>query len=77
MRITYLDPNGTWVYRYESLYDVVPWTNVRILPQYGTNHNNDVTGFSNSVDDAINVLEFIHGSDLIVYSPYFTIPEEI
>jgi len=73
VRITYLDPGGTWTYRYESLADVVEWTNPDLLPQYGANSNNDITGFSNSVDDAINVLEYIHGSDLIVYSPYFTV----
>ena len=33
--------------------------------------NTNITGFANAVDDAIQVLELIHSTDLIVYSPYF------
>jgi hypothetical protein len=81
VRVTELYNDGgeqTWKYSYYSLYDVVPWTNSNLLIDYNNNGNSDfstgITGFSNAADDAIQVLEYLHSSDLIVYSPYFVKP---
>jgi hypothetical protein len=72
VRITNLNPNGTWDYEYLSLLNAVPWTTPNKRIQYNGGQNIDITGFSNAADDAIQVLEFIHESDLYEYSPYFT-----
>jgi len=73
VRITELDPDGTWENNYYRLYDVVPWTNPdKLINYHGGSHIN-ISGFSDAADDAIQALEFIHSSDLIVYNPYFTI----
>ncbi|MCJ7648481.1 MAG: hypothetical protein MUP85_07695 [Candidatus Lokiarchaeota archaeon] len=71
VKITTLDPNGTWLDEYVSLYKAVEWTDPERLIDYANKQNKNITGFANAVDDAIQVLEFIHSSDLIVYSPYF------
>jgi hypothetical protein len=72
VKITVLNPDGTWSDTYESLLNVVPWTSPTKLIDYENGNNINITGFSNAADDAIQVLEFIHSSDLIEYSPYFT-----
>lgn len=72
VRITNLNSNGTWDYEYLSLLNAVPWTTPNKRIQYNGGQNIDITGFSNAADDAIQVLEFIHESDLYEYSPYFT-----
>ncbi|MBE0649497.1 MAG: hypothetical protein IH595_01530 [Bacteroidales bacterium] len=72
VRITELRPNGSWTYTYKSLLDIVPWTSPKLLIDYANGANTDLTGFANAADDAVQVLEFIHESDLVVYSPYFT-----
>ena len=71
VKITTLYPDGTWSEEIVSLFDGVPslWTSPERLIDYSGNTN--ITGFANAVDDAIQVLEYIHESDLIVYSPYF------
>lgn len=72
VRITVLNPEGTWEDTYESLLDVTPWTDPAKVVRYGTDFNRNITGFAQAADDAVQVLEFIHSSDLVVYSPYFT-----
>jgi hypothetical protein len=72
VRIALLFPDGTWHYEYQSLYSAVSWTSPNLLIDYAFSANTGITGFSNAADDAIQVLEFIHESDLIEYSPYFT-----
>lgn len=58
---------------YESLYDAVEWTPDNLLIVYGEPGNaSNITGFAKAVNDAVQVLEFIHSSDLIIFSPYFT-----
>ncbi|MCJ7714678.1 hypothetical protein MUO66_09520, partial [Candidatus Bathyarchaeota archaeon] len=64
-----------------SLYNGVPglWTESSRLINYSDNTYSDstnITGFANAIDDAVQVLEFIHSSDLIVYSPYFVADDE-
>ena len=80
VRKTTLNTDGTWEVIYEALLDVfdcsdpddpVHWTDPAYLVQYG-NVDENITGFAKAADDAIQVLEYIHESDLIVYSPYFT-----
>ena len=66
-------------YDYYSLYDAVEWTDPALLTNYSgidysMNDNVDFTGitaFAIAADDAIQVLEYIHGNTLIVYSPEF------
>ena len=70
IRFTQLLPDGTWSYEYMSLLDGVAWTNPNKLISYNSGEV-DITGFSNAVDDAIQVLELLHSSDLIQYSPSF------
>lgn len=72
VRITRLSPNGSWTNTFHSIQEVAPWTKPSLLIGYENGNNVNVTGFSNAADDAVQVLEFIHESDLIVYSPYFT-----
>jgi len=74
VRITTLNQNGTWDESIESLLDVVPWTHPDRLMDWSGGANDNITGFANAVDDAIQVLEFIHESDLVVYSPGFVVP---
>jgi len=71
VRITTLNPDGSWSESYESLYDVTPWTSPSKLVDWANGQNTNITGFANAADDAVQVLEFIHSSDLIVYSPHF------
>ena len=65
-------------YDYYSLYDAVQFTDPAMLPNYSPNAFNPeldyggITGFARAADDAIQVLEYIHGNTLIEYSPYFT-----
>ena len=70
VRIKTLNADGTYTYDYKSLYSVVEWSRPNILVSYG-NENRDITGFSNAAEDAVRVIEFIHSSDLIEYSPDF------
>lgn len=72
VRITTLKPNGSWTYQYKSLLSVVPWTSPAKLIDYSNGANTNISGFANAADDAVQVIEFLHSSDLIVYSPYFT-----
>ncbi len=72
VRITVLNADGTWEDTYQSLTSVVFWTDPAKLIDYEKGGNTNITGFANAADDAVQVLEFIHSSDLIVYSPYFT-----
>ncbi len=72
VKITVLNPDGTWTDTYQSLLSVVSWTSPTRLIDYENGNNINITGFSNAADDAIQVLEYIHSSDLIEYSPYFT-----
>lgn len=72
VRITALNPDGTWTQTYRSLLSVVPWTAPAKLVDYENGANINLSGFANAADDAVQVLDFIHSSDLIVYSPYFT-----
>ncbi len=71
VRVQEFYPNGTWEYNYVSLYDVVNFTDPNLLIDYAGGNNTGITGFSNAADDAIQVLEFIHESTLVEYSPYF------
>jgi hypothetical protein len=71
VEITTLYSDGSWKTEPHSLLSVVPWTNSNKLIDYAEGGNTKITGFANAADDAIQVLEFIHDSDLIVYSPYF------
>ena len=65
-------------YDYYSLYEAVEFTDPDMLTNYAPNGFNPmldydgVTGFARAADDAIQVLEYIHGNTLIDYSPYFT-----
>jgi len=72
VRVTVLNSDGTWEETYQSLNNAVFWTPPAKLIDYAKGGNTNITGFANAADDAIQVLEFIHSSDLIVYSPYFT-----
>ena len=72
VRETVLRPDGTWGYVYNQLSNVVPWTNPEMLIDYAGGNNYKVTGFANAVDDAIRVIEYLHDSPLVEYSPYFT-----
>lgn len=76
VRIRTLHPDNTWSDSYKSLYDAVTWTDPAKLIDY--QHGNpgldtyfNITGFSNAADDAVQVLEYIHETDLVVYSPIF------
>ena len=71
IRITHLNEGGTWSYEYVSLFDAVAWTNPNKLISYSAGGRFDITGFSDAADDAIQVLELLHSSDLIEYSPTF------
>ena len=71
VRKTILKADGTWDVVFESLLDAVDWTAPEKLVRYG-NENENITGFAKASDDAVQVLEYIHESDLIVYSPWFT-----
>lgn len=71
VKITSLNPDGTWKEEIVSLLDAVLWTSPERLIDWSGGTNTNITGFSNAIDDAIQVLEFIHSSDLIVYSPHF------
>jgi hypothetical protein len=75
VEITTLNQDGTWtsskVTLYQALTDRGLWTDPLDLVDYEEGANINLTGFSNAADDAIQVLEFIHSSDLIVYNPYF------
>lgn len=73
VRIRTLLPNNTWEEEFVSLFSLDIWTNPNKLIDYENGNSVNVTGFSNATDDAIQVLEYIHESDLIEYSPYFTI----
>lgn len=75
VRITVLNGDGSWDYVYKdiitALEDAGLWTDVARLIDYSNGANTGISGFSNATDDAIQVLEFLHSSDLIVYSPDF------
>ena len=71
VKITTLNPDGTWNEETVSLLNAVQWTAPEILIDYAGGSNTNITGFSNAADDAVQVLEFIHSSDMIVYNPYF------
>ena len=55
--------------------DVGIWTPEEKLMDWSPDGegNSNITGFANAVDDAVQVLEYIHSSDLIVYSPDFVV----
>lgn len=72
VKITTLNSDGTWTENYRTLFSAVPWTHPMYLIDYEGGQNKNLTGFSNATNDAIQVLEFIHESDLIEYNPYFT-----
>ena len=72
VRITVLGNDGSWKHTFEPLTNVVPWTKRSSLIDYENGNNVNITGFSYAADDAVQVLEYIHESDLIQYSPYFT-----
>ncbi len=74
IRLTEVRPNGQWEEVFVSLNDsrLGIFTNPHLLIDYAEGQNTNITGFANAANDAIQVLEFIHSSDLIVYSPYFT-----
>lgn len=72
VKITILNTDGTWEENYRTLQSVVPWTHPKYLIDYEGGNNRNLTGFSNATNDAIQVLEFIHESDLIEYNPHFT-----
>jgi len=72
VRIRTLNPDQTWKEEFVSLHTALEYdigTALEKIIDYSGNTN--ITGFAKAVDDAIQVLEFIHSSDLIVYSPYF------
>ncbi len=71
IKITTLNSDGTWTEDIVSLLNAVPWTSPERLIDYSGGANTNISGFANAVDDAIQVLELIHSTDLIVYSPYF------
>ena len=70
VRITHLNEGGTWEYEYLPLFDAVTWTNPNKLVKYSVG-SYDITGFADAADDAVQVIEFIHSSDMIEYSPLF------
>lgn len=83
VRITELRPNGTWENVYVCLNDINNaiinllnggplFTDPLKLIDYSNGANTNISGFANATNDAVQVLEFIHSSDQIVYSPYFT-----
>lgn len=72
VRIRTLNDDNTWDEEFVSLNDLDIWTTPAKLLDYANGENKNITGFSNAADDAIQVLELIHSSDLIEYSPYFT-----
>jgi len=72
VKITTLNPDGTWFSEIKSLLNVINWTNADRLIDYADGGNSNITGFANAADDATRVLDFIHSSELIEYNPYFT-----
>jgi hypothetical protein len=70
VRIIHYNADGSYYYEVESLLNIVDWSRPDILVSYDVD-NGGITGFSNATDDAIRVIEFIHSSDQIIYSPYF------
>lgn len=72
VRVRTLLPNNTWEEDFLPLTEAVNWTSPSKLIDYENGNSLNITGFSNAANDAIQVLEYIHESDLIVYSPYFT-----
>lgn len=72
VRVTVLNSDGTWEESYQNLNNAVFWTPPAKLIDYAKGGNTNITGFANAADDAIQVLELIHSTDLIAYSPYFT-----
>jgi hypothetical protein len=72
LKITVLKSNGEWEDTYQPIVNVVPWTSPSKLIDYSGGANTNISGYARAADDAVQVLEFIHESDLIQYSPYFT-----
>jgi hypothetical protein len=71
VKITTINPDGSWSEETVSILNAVQWTSPERLIDYAGGLNTKITGFANAADDAVQVLEFIHSSDLIVYNPYF------
>ena len=74
VKITTLDGGGNYTEETVSLYDLLEetiGTDPQKLIDYAGGLNSNITGFANAADDAVQVLEFIHSSDMIVYNPHF------
>ena len=75
LRIKTLNSDGTWTETFESILNAVTWTNANKLIDYcggDADNKHGITGFAFAGDDAVQVLELIHSTDLIDYSPYFS-----
>jgi hypothetical protein len=70
VRIINYNADGSYFYEYQPLLRMVDWSNPNVLVSYD-DPNYGITAFSNAADDAVRVIEYIHSSDQIVYSPYF------
>ena len=66
-----MNPDGTWSEQKVSLLSAVSFTSNAKFIDYAAGLDTNISGFARAVDDAIQVLEFIHSSDLIVYNPYY------
>lgn len=69
VKITTLLPGGTYTIEEKSIYLTMSerglWTDPTYLVEYSG--NSDVSGFAMAADDAVQVIEFLHGSTLIEY----------
>ncbi len=75
VKITTLNNDGTWDEEFVCLLDAGIWSADEAFIDYSPvteGSAGNITGFARAVDDAIQVLEFIHESDLIVYNPHYT-----
>ncbi len=65
VKVTSLNADGTYTVEVERLIEIVPFTNVRIDIAHQQNEN--VAGFAQACDDAVQILEYIHESSLVEY----------